>query len=64
VIKWFRASIAPRALASDELLATLQSAQSELSKSWLGRQILQAGWARLQNQDGQQPLSNGRLSSI
>jgi hypothetical protein len=39
---------------ADELLATLQSAQCELSKSWLGRQILQAGRVRLQNRDGQQ----------
>ena len=49
---------------ADELLATLQSAQSELSKSWLGRQILQASRARLQNQDGQQKSSNHRLSSL
>ena len=49
---------------ADELLATLQSVQSELAKSWLGRQILQAGQERLQTQDGQQPSSNGRLSSV
>jgi hypothetical protein len=49
---------------ADELLATLQSAQCELSKSWLGRQILQASRARLQNQDGQQKSSNHRLSGL
>ena len=49
---------------ADELLATLQSVQSELANSWFGRQILQAGQERLQTQDGQQPSSNGRLSSV
>jgi hypothetical protein len=49
---------------ADELLATLQSVQSELSKSWLGRQILQTGRARLENQDGRQLPSTDPASSI
>jgi hypothetical protein len=50
---------------ADELVATLQSAQSELSKTWYGRQILENGRASLQRREalGRSLTCDAELSS-